>query len=72
MIASPAAIGWSKIPSTRWDDRQENSRIGVTFAMPLNRQHSLKFFASRGVVTRVGNDFDSFGVVWQYRWGPEG
>ena len=50
-------------------DRQENSRIGVTLAWPLSPQHSLKFYANRGVVTRIGNDSDTYGVVWQYRWG---
>ena len=49
-------------------DRQENSRLGVTLAWPLNAQHSLKFYANRGVVTRIGNDSDTYGVVWQYRW----
>jgi hypothetical protein len=51
------------------DDRQENSRVGVTLGWPLNNQHSLKFYASRGVVTNIGNDSDTFGMVWQYRWG---
>ena len=53
------------------DDRQDNSRIGPTLAWPLTQQHSLKFFASHGVVTKVGNDFDTFGIVWQYRWGDD-
>lgn len=52
-------------------DRQENSRLGITFALPLNAQHSLKFYANKGVVTRIGNDSDTFGVLWQYRWGDE-
>ena len=50
------------------DDRQENSRIGLTLAWPLNAQHSLKFFAHQGVVTKIGNDSDTYGVLWQYRW----
>lgn len=52
------------------DDVQKNSRIGVTFGLPLNTQHTLKFFASRGVINNIGNDSDTFGVLWQYRWGP--
>ncbi len=51
------------------DDLQKNSRIGLTFALPLNAQNSLKFYASRGLVTNIGNDSDTLGVVWQYRWG---
>ena len=50
-------------------DRQENSRLGVTLAWPLSTQHSLKFYVSRGVVTKIGNDSDTYGILWQYRWG---
>jgi hypothetical protein len=51
------------------DDRQENSRFGVTLGWPLTDQQSLKFYANRGVVTRIGNDSDTYGLAWQYRWG---
>jgi len=61
--------GKTKKDGVAGDDLQENSRFGVTMGWPLNRQHSLKFFANRGVVTRTGNDFDTYGVAWQYRWG---
>jgi len=52
----------------RGDDRQDNSRIGVTFSTPLNAQNSIKLYAHRGLVSNIGNDSDTFGVVWQYRW----
>ncbi len=61
--------GQTELNNEHRDDRQENSRIGVTLALPLNPQHSIKLYASRGVVTRIGNDSDTVGVVWQYRWG---
>ncbi len=48
------------------NDRQENSRFGVTYSFPLSRSSSIKLNYSKGVLTRVGNDFDSFGVFWQY------
>ena len=51
------------------DDRQENSRFGITLGWPLNNRNSLKFYGSRGVITRIGNDSDTYGVAWQYRWG---
>jgi hypothetical protein len=51
------------------DDLQKNSRIGITLGWPLTPQQSLKFFASRGVITNIGNDSDTYGIVWQYRWG---
>lgn len=53
----------------RQQDRQENSRVGVTLGWPMDSRNSLKFYASRGVVTRIGNDSDTFGIAWQYRWG---
>ena len=48
---------------------QENSRIGLTFSMPLTRNNSLKLYANTGVSTRAGSDFDAVGLAWQYRWG---
>lgn len=39
------------------------------FVLLLNALSSLKFSASRGLVTNIGNDSDTLGVVWQYRWG---
>ncbi len=47
---------------------QKNSRMGVSFALPVTAQHSLKFSFSRGAVTNIGADFDSIGVAWQYVW----
>ena len=49
------------------DDRQENSRWGLTYSVRINRHHSIKLNYSTGVVTRAGNDFDSYGLVWLYR-----
>lgn len=51
------------------NDLEKNSRVGATYAFPLNRHHSLKFYASTGVSTRTGSDFDAAGIAWQYRWG---
>lgn len=50
------------------DDHQDNSRFGLTYSAPLGKQHSIKLNYSKGVLTRVGNDFDSFGAFWQYRF----
>ena len=49
-------------------DLQQNSRAGFTFALPVNKQHSLKISFSRGAVTSIGADFNSIGVAWQYIW----
>lgn len=50
-------------------DRLSSSRLGLTLSVPVNAQHSIKFFAHSGVSVRTGTDFDAVGVVWQYRWG---
>ena len=50
-------------------DRQSNARAGLTVALPVDRAHSIKFYASTGVATRSGGDFDTLGIAWQYRWG---
>lgn len=49
-------------------DLQANSRIGLTLAVPLTARQSLKFAWSEGATTRIGGDFGSYGVVWQYAW----
>ena len=51
------------------NDLQRNWRTGFTLALPINRHHSIKLFGDSGVSTRTGNDFDSLGAAWQYRWG---
>lgn len=50
------------------DDRQDNSRWGVTWSRPIAKKHIIKLFANTGVVTRVGNDFDTYGLAWVYRF----
>jgi hypothetical protein len=50
-------------------DFQSNERFGLTLSVPINRRQSIKLNASTGVSTRTGTDFDTYGAVWQYRWG---
>ena len=50
-------------------DLQQNWRLGVTLALPVDRENSIKLHASSGVSARTDNNFDLFGVAWQYRWG---
>jgi len=51
------------------DNRQENWRVGATFAFPVSRQNSIKLYGSTGVYSRTGSNFDIVGVAWQFRWG---
>jgi|SRR6516162_5321859 hypothetical protein len=50
-------------------DLQENTRVGGTIAIPVNRYNSIKLFGSTGVTARAGGRFDSMGIAWQVRWG---
>jgi len=61
--------GRTNVNGVRGDNEQTNTRVGLTFALPVDRQNSIKFNASTGISTRTGSEFSSFGVAWQYRWG---
>ena len=43
-------------------------RFGLTYALPLGNNHSLKFTAVSGVRIERGPDFDAFGILYQYSW----
>ena len=49
-------------------DRQDNSRFGLSFSSPITRQLSFKLYASTGVMTRIGNEFHTFGGALVYRF----
>ena len=51
------------------DTLQQNSRVAATLALPINKNNSIKLYASTGIYTSVGGDYDMFGIFWQYRWG---
>jgi len=61
--------GQSSVDGIDNPDTQSNSRLGATLALPINRNNSIKLYASSGVSTRTGSDFDTYGLAWQYRWG---
>ena len=63
------AGGRSTVDGTEKSDLQQNWRLGGTFAYPLDRANSIKFYLSSGVSARTGNDFDVVGVALQHRWG---
>jgi hypothetical protein len=61
--------GRTTVDGVAQNDELGNSRLGVTLALPWDRKHSLKLYASEGVSVRYGDDFKTFGIAWQYRWG---
>jgi hypothetical protein len=50
------------------NDLQQNWRFGSTLAFPIDRDFSIKLYASTGVSDRTGNSYDLLGIVLQYRW----
>jgi hypothetical protein len=61
--------GRTEVDGVEGDDIDDNSRLGATLALPVNRNNSIKLYASTGIRTSIGTDFDLLGIVWQYRWG---
>jgi hypothetical protein len=47
---------------------QNNSRAGVTFSAPFGTKQSLKLAYSAGTTARIGSDFKTVSVSWQYSW----
>ena len=60
--------GCTTIDGTENSDIQQNWRVGATLAFPLDANNSVKLYASSGVQSRTGNDYDLLGIIWQYRW----
>jgi hypothetical protein len=60
--------GESAIDDVNKDDRQSNSRLGLTAVMPVGKSNSIKLAASTGAVVRVGQDFTTFSFGWQHSW----
>jgi hypothetical protein len=61
--------GRTKVDGVRSEEAIDNLRLGATLALPVDRNNSIKLYASSGVRTSLGNDFDLAGVAWQHRWG---
>lgn len=50
-------------------DLQQHWRVGGTLAFPVDRKNSIKFYASKGVSARTGDNYNLIGLEWQYRFG---
>jgi hypothetical protein len=61
--------GRSTVDGVGDNNLQRNWRLGGTLAFPVNRQTSVKLYASNGVSARTGNSYDLIGAALQYRWG---
>ena len=50
-------------------ERQNNTRIGGTIALPVANRQSLRVAVSKGARVRLGSDFTTLSVAWNYGWG---
>ena len=48
--------------------KQENSRLGVTTALPITKRQSLKFGYNDGARIQFGGNYQNVSVAWQYGW----
>ncbi|MBS1518201.1 MAG: transporter [Bacteroidetes bacterium] len=60
--------GETKLDGVFRNDSQNNLRSGVTLSVPISRNHSVKALFNTGVSTRVGGDFTTFTLTYQYSW----
>lgn len=60
--------GQSAVGGNANDDKQNNSRVGATVSIRLSARQALRIAASRGAITRIGGDFTSIGVSYNYSW----
>ncbi len=49
-------------------DLLANSRVGLTAAVPIARQQSVKFAWTKGATTRLGANFDTYAIAYQFLW----
>jgi hypothetical protein len=63
--------GRTHVDGQKNNDLLQNTRVGVTVALPLSRYQSIKMYFNTGVSTSAGTDFDAMGILWQYRFGEQ-
>jgi hypothetical protein len=57
--------GSTTVDGVSKDDRQDNTRGGLTLSVPLVKGQTVKFSWAEGVSTRIGSSFRTFGLAWQ-------
>ncbi len=60
--------GATTVNGKRNDDRQDNTRAGFTFAVPVAKRQSIKLTYANGVTARIGSKFQTIGIAWQILW----
>lgn len=60
--------GQTTVDGVTNDDEQSNSRVGATVSIRLSPRQSVRIAASMGAITRIGGDFNSIGVSYNFSW----
>jgi hypothetical protein len=60
--------GRTTVDGVQKADLQRNTRLGVTAAIPLRRSSAFRISWARGIVTRIGGDFTTLAVGYQFLW----
>ncbi len=65
--------GNTQVDGVENSSRQSNLRVGLTVSLPVPKVRglSVKLAYSDGAVTRLGSDFKSVGMTFQYAWLAE-
>lgn len=64
--------GRSTVDGQKDADEQRDSRAGVTVAVPISRHQSVKLSYATGAYIRIGGDYRTLSVAWQYSWLSKG
>lgn len=60
--------GRTTVDGVRSADLQESTRVGMTASLPVWELYSVKLAWSKGVTTRIGADFTTYGITLQRAW----
>ena len=60
--------GETRVDGVKTNEPQRNDRLAYTFVMPFFRSGGLRLTYTSGLSTRLGADFDSIGIGYQYSW----
>jgi hypothetical protein len=60
--------GRTTVDGVQKADLQRNSRLGLTAAIPVTARSGLKVSWARGLLTRIGGNFETLAVGYQFLW----
>jgi len=60
--------GQTYINDEERDSRISTIRVGLTFAVPIGKHHTIRLNGLSGIRLEQGSDFDAIAISYQYRW----